>query len=177
VANEALTPKQVRFVQEYLVDLNATQAAIRAGYGEKGAHVAGSRLLRVRKVAEALADAKAHRAHAVASREPQLRAERVLVEVGYLALVDPGDAFDENGSLLKLKQMPEHVRRAIAGVKVKVTEEGASIIDVRFCDKTKTLDLAMRHLGLLKDKVEVSGGGGGGLQIVVQTYKDKEKDK
>lgn len=45
-----LTPRQQRFVDEYLIDLNATQAAIRAGYSEKGATVRGSELLASRKV-------------------------------------------------------------------------------------------------------------------------------
>ena len=56
-----LTAKQERFVAEYLIDLNATQAAIRAGYAEKGAAVEGSRLLANPKVAAAVAAAKAER--------------------------------------------------------------------------------------------------------------------
>ena len=51
----SLTAKQERFVEEYLIDLNATQAAIRAGYSEKGAHVRGSELLSNRKIADAIA--------------------------------------------------------------------------------------------------------------------------
>ncbi|MCZ6730941.1 MAG: terminase small subunit [Gammaproteobacteria bacterium] len=54
-----LTPKQERFCHEYLVDLNATQAAIRAGYAENSAHVTGCRLLRNNKVSEAIAAGKA----------------------------------------------------------------------------------------------------------------------
>ena len=57
-----LTAKQDRFVSEYLIDLNATQAAIRAGYAEKGAAVEGSRLLATPKVSAAVAAAKARRA-------------------------------------------------------------------------------------------------------------------
>lgn len=52
--NAALTPKQKRFVEEYLLDLNATQAAIRAGYSTKGARTRGSELLAHRNVAEAV---------------------------------------------------------------------------------------------------------------------------
>ena len=57
-----LTAKQDRFVSEYLIDLNATQAAIRAGYAEKGAAVEGSRLLAKTKIADAVAAAQAERA-------------------------------------------------------------------------------------------------------------------
>lgn len=60
-----LTAKQGRFVQEYLIDLNATQAAIRAGYSEKGATVRGAELLANRKVASAIATAFAKRAERV----------------------------------------------------------------------------------------------------------------
>ena len=59
-----LTPKQERFVEEYLVDLNATQAAIRAGYSVKAAHVEGSRLLTNAKVAAAISAAKQERSEA-----------------------------------------------------------------------------------------------------------------
>ncbi len=58
---QKLTPKQARFVEEYLVDLNATAAAIRAGYSAKSAHVEGSRLLTNAKVAAAISAAKRER--------------------------------------------------------------------------------------------------------------------
>ena len=57
-----MTAKQERFVAEYLIDLNATQAAIRAGYAEKGAAVEGCRLLAKPKIADAVAAAQAERA-------------------------------------------------------------------------------------------------------------------
>ena len=59
MAGMDLTPKQEAFVQEYLIDLNATQAAIRAGYSEKTANEQGSRLLANVKIAKAIAEAKA----------------------------------------------------------------------------------------------------------------------
>ena len=58
---QKLTSKQARFVEEYLVDLNATAAAIRAGYSAKSAHVEGSRLLTNAKVAAAISAAKRER--------------------------------------------------------------------------------------------------------------------
>jgi phage terminase small subunit len=57
-----MTPKQDAFVREYLLDLNATQAAIRAGYSERTANEQGSRLLANASVAAAIADAKEKRA-------------------------------------------------------------------------------------------------------------------
>ena len=62
MAGSSLTPRQERFVAEYLCDLNATQAAIRAGYSKKGATVRGTELLANRKVAEAVKAAQVKRA-------------------------------------------------------------------------------------------------------------------
>ena len=71
-----MTPKQERFVSEYLVDLNATQAAIRAGYAKKSADVEGSRLLVNAKVADAVAAAKAER-----SERTEVTADYVLTTI------------------------------------------------------------------------------------------------
>ena len=68
-----LTDKQKAFVQEYLIDLNATQAAIRAGYSKKTAAVVGHENLRKPYIAEAVAEAQAARA-----RRTQIDADYVL---------------------------------------------------------------------------------------------------
>ena len=70
------TPKQERFIQEYLIDLNATQAAIRAGYSEKTATEQGARLLTIVKVKEAIEAAKAQRA-----KQAKITAEQVLADI------------------------------------------------------------------------------------------------
>ena len=77
----ALTPRQQRFVEEYLVDLNATQAAIRAGYAVSGASVEGVRLLGNAKIAEAVAEARK-----MQSERVNLRADdvvRELMKIGF----------------------------------------------------------------------------------------------
>lgn len=82
----SLTPKQQRFVEEYLVDLNATQAAIRAGYSPNSAEVEGSRLLRNAKVAEVVAARQSDRAH-----RTEITQDRVLQELWAIATADPND--------------------------------------------------------------------------------------
>ena len=88
MAGSSLTPRQERFVAEYLIDLNATQAAIRAGYSAKTAEVQGPRLLGNVRVAAAIADGQAKRAERngliverhesiVRSRGPEERATRL----------------------------------------------------------------------------------------------------
>lgn len=83
-----LTPKQARFVAEYCVDLNATQAAIRAGYSEHTAESQGSRLLRNAKVSAAVA-AKSNKVAA----KLEITAERIEAELGRYAFRESPDAF------------------------------------------------------------------------------------
>ncbi len=154
----ALTPRQERFVAEYLVDLNATQAAIRAGYSEATAHAQGSRLLKNAEVAEAIREAQAAR-----SARVEVRADEILLELKRIALADLGEAFDDNGNLKPMKDIPPDVRRAMAGVDVielpgsEDGEAGGLVKKVKFWDKTKALELLGKHLKLYTDKVEVSG--------------------
>ena len=100
-----MTPKQQRFVEEYLVDLNATQAAVRAGYSEKTAEQQGCRLLRNTQVAAAVQQAQQAR-----SERTETTADDVLRELGALAFSDMAHyiRFDEGGDiLLDFSQMPE----------------------------------------------------------------------
>lgn len=82
----SLTPRQQRFVDEYLIDLNATQAAIRAGYSAGSAEVEGSRLLRNAKVAAEVSSRKAER-----SERTEITQDRVLAELWAIATADPNE--------------------------------------------------------------------------------------
>lgn len=166
-----LTPRQSAFVREYLVDLNAAQAAVRAGYSAKTAESCGPRMLRnaqVRKEVERLQSERAKRL--------DLTADHVLHELVRIARVDVGEAFTEDGRLKPLKDIPEDVRRAIAGLDVEELFEGVGeertqvgvVKKVKFWNKVQALELLAKHLGLLRDKVEVSGAGGGALTVEVK---------
>jgi phage terminase small subunit len=109
----ALTPKQQRFVQEYLVDLNATQAAIRTGYSKKTAEVQGSTLLRNPKVAAAVSKAQAK-----TSDKLEITRERIIREYACMAFLDPRDIFEDDGSVKLIRDMPESARRALASFDV-----------------------------------------------------------
>lgn len=151
-----LTRKQALFVSEYLVDLNATQAAIRAGYSEKTAQVIGAENLGKPMIASAIATAMEERTAKV-----ELTSTRVLTELSHVALSDIGDILDFTGTAPRLKlanEIPEHARRAIQSVKVKRYLEGAGeeareveVIEFKLYDKNSGLDKVMRHLGLYKD--------------------------
>ena len=145
-AQKKLTPKQILFVGEYLIDLNATQAAIRAGYSGKTAQRIGSENLLKPVVAAALAEALTARGQRTA-----VSADDVVREITRLAMFDIGDLTDVR-SPADIKALPENVRRAIVGwswdklgnFTIKTAKEGA-------------LQMLGRHHALFKDKVEHSG--------------------
>jgi phage terminase small subunit len=108
----ALTPRQRRFVAEYLISLNASQAAVRAGYSAKTARAAGSRLLTFVDVQAAI-----EKRQAVPLEQANLSAMRVLEEYRRVAFSDVGDYFDDVGRLKPLHDMPTDARAALASVK------------------------------------------------------------
>ena len=139
-----MTPKQEAFVREYLVDLNATQAAIRAGYSAKTAEWQGPQLLGKTHVREAVDAAMKAR-----GERTQVTADAVLLEIQSLAMVDPSDLVKVRRPA-DIAKLPEHVRRAIVGwswdakgrFQVKLAKESA-------------LQMLGRHHRLFNDKVVV----------------------
>lgn len=143
-----LTAKQQRFCDEYLIDLNATQAAIRAGYSPKTACEQASRLLANVKVQEVIAVKMAIR-----SKRTGINQDRVLMEIAKMAFVNIDDVIDLNTVQVKETATKEDLA-CIQSVKIKPTEYGTER-EVRMCDKKSNLELLGRHLGMFKDKVEV----------------------
>lgn len=148
-----LTPKQQLFVDEYLVDLNATQAAIRAGYSVKNAGKIGSELLQKTRIKAAIDKAMAER-----SRRTGITQDRVLRELAKVAFVNATDVINMDDATLKGDANREDTA-AIASVKVKTIpgEEGDIVErEVKMCDKLKALELIGKHLGMFTDKVNVN---------------------
>ena len=149
----ALTAKQQRFVEEYLVDLNATQAAIRAGYSAKNADKIGPELLGKTRVAEAIKQAMAKR-----SRRTGINQDRVLRELAKIAFVNPTDVINMDEATIRGEANREDTA-AIASVKVKtIPSEDGDIVEreVKMCDKLKALELIGKHLGMFTDKLNVN---------------------
>lgn len=169
-----LNPKQLRFIDEYLVDLNGTAAAIRAGYSPRTARVQASDLLLKPDVQRALAAKQEARAVRV-----DAKADDVLRELMRLAFTDIGAIFDEQGGLLPVRQMPVDARRAIASVETRVEQHGDDpptvITKVKMWDKVKSLELLGKHLRLFADKVELTGTQG--LTVVVRKYADDDTEE
>lgn len=148
----ALNPKQQRFVQEYLIDHNATQAAIRAGYSARTAEQGGAQLLRNIKVRGE-----------INKREVQL-VEKTTIDQEWLderyrriADADIGRAFNPDGSLKPLHEMDEETRFAISGVEVETTlargsdGDGGAVLTrtakIKSWDKLKALDALAKNRG------------------------------
>jgi phage terminase small subunit len=157
----ALTPKQTRFVAEYLANgLNATKAAISAGYSAKTAESQGSRLLSNVKVAAELGK-KAEKA----LDKLDFSVERVMKEVARLAFFDPANLFEADGSLKSIKDIDEDTRSVIAGLEVTELFGGDGeqkhayglLKKVKISDRRAALDMLMRYHSLYKDKVEHTG--------------------
>ena len=162
-ARNRANAKQARFVAEYLIDGNATQAAIRAGYSKATAYSIGSRLLRNVEVAKAIDEGREAALQAAGAE-----AIAVIRELGFIATSDIGEAFDELGNLKALKDMPVHLRRAISGVEVDEIWEGRGesrtqigiTRKVKLWDKNKALELIGKHKKLFTEKHELTGKDG-----------------
>lgn len=137
-----LTDKQKRFCEEYLIDLNATQAAIRAGYKEKTAYAQGQRLLKKVEAQEYLQQLMDER-----SKRTEITADRVLRELAAIAFSDRTELAQvgERGEVTftPTEQLKEDIKRTIAGI-----ENGKYGTKVTTYDKVKALELLGKHLGL-----------------------------
>ena len=146
-----MTKKQKRFIEEYLIDLNATQAAIRAGYSPDTAKSIGSENLTEPDIKAQIARAMAER-----SRRTGVNADRVIMELAKIAFVNANDVIDAETATLKPDALPEDTA-AIQSVKVKTFGEDGLEREIKMADKLKALELLGKHLGMFRDKLEVSG--------------------
>jgi phage terminase small subunit len=153
-----LTPKQQRFVDEYLIDLNATQAAIRAGYEASNADVTGPRMLGNVGIAGAIAERQQER-----SEKTQIDAAWMLLRLADEATADLADLYGEDGQLLPIKQWPLIWRQGlVAGIEAEeLTVEGVTmgiVRKVKLSDRVKRLELIGRHVNVqaFKENVEVT---------------------
>lgn len=147
-----LTEKQQRFVDEYLIDLNATQAAIRAGYSVKTANEQGSQNLAKLSIQQAIAEQMAER-----SKRTGINQDRVVLELAKIALVNMTDIVDSQGRI-KTDASPDDLA-CIESVKYKESESdtGSSVErEVKIASKLKALELLGKHLGMWNDKLDVN---------------------
>ena len=157
-----LTDKQQRFVDEYLKDLNATQAAIRAGYSERTAQEQSSRLLSNVMVREAIAAGKVERAEQV-----KIDANYVLYRLVEIDQMDVLDILDDEGNMLPVSQWPKVWRTTLSGLDINrlrtlggnddQAEVESVLQKIKWPDKVKNLELIGRHVDVQawKERVEM----------------------
>ena len=148
-----LTEKQRRFVDEYLIDLNATQAAIRAGYSVKTAREQASQNLTKLNIQQAISEKMAER-----SKRTGVNQDRIVLELAKIAFVNAADVIDSDDATIKAGATADDTA-AIQSVKVKVipTKEGEGVErEIRLNDKLKALELLGKHLGMWNDKLDVN---------------------
>jgi phage terminase small subunit len=158
-----LTPKQRRFIEEYLIDLNATQAAIRAGYSVKNAGKIGPELLGKTRIKEAIDRALAER-----SRRTGINQDRVLLELAKIAFLNPVDVINMDEATIRGDANREDTA-AISSVKVKTipTPDGNIVErEVKTYDKLKALEQIGKHLGMWKDNININA------EVAVQIVDD-----
>lgn len=161
-----LTDKQELFAREFIVDLNATQAAIRAGYSEKSSRNQGARMMANDDILDRIAELKAE------------RNEQVGVDAAYvlrrLAEIDQMDVLDillANGELKPIKDWPKVWRTTLSGmdvVEMASSDSAALLKKIKWPDKVKNLELLGKHVTVqaFKEQVssEVTGKNGGPIQ-------------
>lgn len=148
-----LTKKQQLFVDEYLIDLNATQAAIRAGYSVDTAREIGCENLTKPNIQQAIAKAMAER-----SKRTGINQDRVVLELAKIAFVKMTDVVDpDTGEILS--NASDDDLACIESVKFKQSDNqyGGSIErEVKLSPKMKALELLGKHLGMWNDKIDVN---------------------
>lgn len=153
-----MNDKQIRFVAEYLIDLNATKAAIRAGYSEQTARQQGSDLLSVPDIADAIAAGKAKQL-----AKAELTAARVLEEMRRLAFSDVRRLFDEAGNLKSVHTLDDDEAAAIASIEIVKKNLAAgdgqtdTVHKLKVWDKSKNLENLAKHFALLTEQVHHTG--------------------
>lgn len=145
-----LNKRQQLFAEEYCVDYNGAQAAIRAGYAKNSADVTAAKLLGNPRVA-----AEIERRTELLSRKTTITAARVLEELGHIGFLDAADlaSIKAASGPQDIPKLPEHVRRAIAGW--SWDKQGNFTLKIE--PKTKALELIGKHLAMFTDRTEHTG--------------------
>lgn len=159
----ALTPKQKIFADEYLIDLNATRA-YKVAYPkvkkDESARVNGSKLLTNTNVTAYIDERMKER-----EKRTEITQDMVLKELAKLGFFDIRKLFDDSGKPLDITDLDDETAACIAGLEVMDVYEGAEedkefvgyVKKYKLSDKLKALELIGRHLGMFKDKMELSG--------------------
>lgn len=140
--SDDLTPKQRAFCEEYLKDHNATQAALRAGYSDKSAHVHGTRLLKNDRVRSYLATLTEERCE-----RTRIDADWLLRRLAEELEADIADILFDDCSLKPLQEWPKVWRQGlIAGLDVQTQPDGTVTTKIKLSDRVRRLEMIGKHV-------------------------------
>lgn len=171
-----LTDKQELFCQEYLIDLNATQAAIRAGYSTKTAQQTGSENLSKPVIQERISELKSD------------RCERIAVDAAYVLQrhididqMDMADILTDDGYMKPIREWPKIWRQYLSGMDISELWEGRGdekeqigvLKKIKWPDKVKNLELLGKHVDVqaYREKTDVNHSG------TITTYSKEDYEK
>lgn len=157
--SQQVKQRRTRFIKEYLLDHNATRAAVAAGYSGKSAKVTGSRLLTDANVQRALETANDR-----INAKLEISVERVKAELARLAFFDPRAFFNADGSAKPVTELDEDSARALAGFEMAELFTGSGedrahagyIKKFKLADKGLNLERLGRHLQMFPTKVDIN---------------------
>ena len=177
-----LTERQKLFIAEYVKDMNATQAAIRAGYSPRSAQTDGPRMLRNARISDEIARAKAEQFGRIG-----LTADRIIEEIAAVAFARMPEFIEwGHGDQMRLKpseELTDHQAAAVAQVVevekfIKTLDDGDQLLSrertIKLHDKLNALEKLCKHLGLITDRKEITGAGGDAVQVEVKTRDYRE---
>ena len=151
----ALNPRQMKFVLAYLVEPNATKAAIAAGYSAKGADVQGARVLGNVSVAAEIA-----RRQSRVAAKAEVTVDWIIERYKRIADADIRRFYDENGNLKPIHELDDASAATLAGVETEEEYQDGAVVSrvrkIKRWDPTKALDSLARHLGMFIDRQEVT---------------------
>lgn len=141
-----LSEKHLRFCQEYVIDLNATQSAIRAGYSKKTARSIGQRLLTNVDIQNLISKLQ----NDIQERN-KITIDECVQRLTSMARFDISDIYDDNGCLKKISEMPKEARMAIEGIETqefKINDNDLSIVKkIKISSRRANIIELMKYLG------------------------------
>lgn len=153
--------RRTRFIKEYLIDQNATRAAIAAGYSEKTAYSQGNRLLKNAEIKAEIAKFLTKTCDKL-----EISVEKVLEGLARLAFFDPRKFYNEDGTLKRVTELDEATAYALQGMDIEklyehfgkgAAKDVGTISKIKMADRGINLERLGRYFKLFTDKVEVSG--------------------
>lgn len=150
---DKLTEKQKIFCEEYVIDFNGTQAAIRAGYSKKTSNVTSSENLAKPYIQSYIQKLIKDR-----EKRTEINADMVVKELAKIAFFDIRKIFHQDGRLVNPRDLDDDTARVISGIKVRDVKNGEdieTIIEYKLNDKFKSLESLGKHLGMFDKTIKI----------------------